>query len=224
MGFPHYILNALRLCIRTNSPLNALSCQVSGEMFYQNDLYIRKSKLNGKISIGEGCRIFGATMSGEITIGRFTSINGPNVSILSKIGIIRIGSFCSIARNVHIQEYNHDYKRPTSYFIQSNIFGKSMRADVVSKGDISIGHDVWIGANSIILTGVRIGVGAVIAAGSVVTKDVADYSIVGGVPAKLISMRFTEAQIGKLQDLNWYSWPIETILENESFFSTIFNA
>lgn len=84
---------------------------------------------------------------------------------------------------------------------------------------VTIGNDVWIGANAVILPGVTIGDGAVIAAGAVVTKDVEDYSIVGGIPAKVIKYRFSKAQIHKLQEIKWWDWPHEKIEEHiEEFY------
>ena len=75
-----------------------------------------------------------------------------------------------------------------------------------SKGDIVVGSDVWIGRGSTILSGVTIGDGAVVAAGSMVTKDVAPFSIVGGNPARLIRMRFDEHTVEKLLVLRWWDW------------------
>ena len=84
---------------------------------------------------------------------------------------------------------------------------------------VTIGNDVWIGANVVILPGVSIGDGAIIAAGAVVTHDVEDYAIVGGVPAKLIKYRFAEDQIYKLQQIKWWGWPHKKIEEHiEEFY------
>lgn len=75
-----------------------------------------------------------------------------------------------------------------------------------------IGHDVWIGHGAIVLPGVKVGDGAVLAAGAVVTKDVPPYTIVGGVPAKIIRERFSQTVAGKLAKIAWWDWPFETIM------------
>lgn len=80
--------------------------------------------------------------------------------------------------------------------------------------NIIIGNDVWIGANAIVLPGVKIGDGAIVAAGAVVTKDVPDFAIVGGVPAKVINFRFSEDIIGALLKIKWWDWEIEKIENN----------
>lgn len=113
--------------------------------------------------------------STEILIGKGTTIN-KNCSILDKV---QIGDYCSIAPNVVIVGGNHNFK-DSSEIIKNQ--GMNYRG-------IIIGNDVWIGCNCSILDGVKIGNGAIIAAGSVVTKDVMPYEIVGGVPAKHIKHR-----------------------------------
>ena len=80
-----------------------------------------------------------------------------------------------------------------------------------NKGDIVIGNDVWIGYEAVIMAGVHIGNGAIIAARAVVTKDVPPYTIVGGVPARPIRKRFDEEVIQKLETLKWWDWSAEKI-------------
>jgi serine acetyltransferase len=82
------------------------------------------------------------------------------------------------------------------------------------KGDITIGSDVWIGAKSTIMSGVKIGHGAIVAAGALVTKDVEPYSVVGGNPAKHLKYRFKEEQIKNLLDIAWWEWEENKIKEN----------
>ena len=82
-----------------------------------------------------------------------------------------------------------------------------------NKGDIVIGNDVWIGYEAVIMAGVHIGDGAIIASRAVVTKDVPPYTIVGGTPAKKIRMRFDEDTIAQLQELKWWDWNIDKIAQ-----------
>ena len=82
------------------------------------------------------------------------------------------------------------------------------------KGDIIIENDVWIGANSTIMSGIRIGNGSVVAAGSTVTKDIPPYSIVAGNPAKVVKKRFTEDQIEKLLEISWWEWEEQKIKDS----------
>jgi acetyltransferase-like isoleucine patch superfamily enzyme len=86
-----------------------------------------------------------------------------------------------------------------------------------------IGNDVWIGANAIIKSGVKVGNGAIIAAGAVVTKDVLDYSVVGGVPAKHIKFRFEQEEIAILQELKWWNLDFRTLKKRQLFFHDIKN-
>lgn len=83
-----------------------------------------------------------------------------------------------------------------------------------NKGDTIVGNDVWLGYSSTIMAGVRIGDGAIIATKSVVTKDVAPYTIVGGNPAKEIRKRFPDPVIQRLLKLKWWDWELEKITKN----------
>lgn len=127
-----------------------------------------------------------------------------------------IGKFCMIASEVVflLNGANHLIDAISTY--PFSIFGHGWEHAMdgktfPNKGNTVIGHDVWIGYRAAILPGVQIGHGAVIGAFSVVTKDVATYSIVGGNPAKLIKKRFSEDQIDKLLALRWWDWDAEKI-------------
>jgi virginiamycin A acetyltransferase len=186
-----------------------------------NNLSLQGASLYGNVSIGDNCKIReGAVVyaMSKISIGRFTSITGPNTNVTANINPITIGSFCSIASNVTIQESNHRLDSPTTYHIHFNVIDGDYRKDDVSKGSIEIGNDVWIGTHCVILTGVKIGDGAVIAANSTVVSDVPPYAIAGGSPAKVISYRFQPDVIAALQNLRWWEWPVEKIKANREFF------
>lgn len=119
---------------------------------------------------------------------------------------IRIGNYCSFAPEIKIFRANHPYSKFTTHPItyEPALGYRGKNVDLIYL-PLEIGHDVWIGANAIILPGVsRIGNGAVIGAGSVVTKDVEPYEIVVGNPARPIRKRFSDAQIAALEKSRWW--------------------
>lgn len=132
-----------------------------------------------------------------------------------------IGKFCSIACGAKFlfTSANHTMRALSTYpfplFFEEWGLDK---ADVTqawdNKGDIVVGNDVWIGYEAVILAGVTIGDGAIIGARAVVTKDVAPYTIVGSVPAKLIRRRFSDEIIAQLESMQWWNWPRERITRN----------
>ncbi len=110
-------------------------------------------------------------------------------------------------------------KTHKSSYIKENKYNDSVKID--NKWDIIIENDVWIGSDVKFLQGIRIGDGAVIGAGALVTKDVAPYAIVGGVPAKLIRKRFSDEDIEFLLELKWWDKGEEWIKENAEYFEDI---
>lgn len=85
---------------------------------------------------------------------------------------------------------------------------------------MEIGHDVWIGDSVTIMTGVKIGNGAVVATNSVVTSDVAPYTVVGGSPAKFIKKRFTDSEIERIEKSQWWTWPLSKIREKAKYLNS----
>lgn len=179
---------------------------------------LKAVRLNGLMRLGEQVRMSGVSITGEVSVGRYTVINGPNTTINAKLNPVEIGSFCSIAKDVAIQEYNHDVSRISTYYMRSNIFKTDRMGEHLSRGGIRIGNDVWIGGKAMILSGVTIGDGVVIAAGAVVTRDVPAYAIVGGAPARVLKYRFTPEVIEKLQRIKWWDWSIDKIRSNKDLF------
>lgn len=120
-----------------------------------------------------------------------------DVQLDNSVNRLRIGSFCSIANEVRFLVCaDHPTDRLSTFPFRVHCLGQAVEA--VSKGDVIVDDDVWIGYRSTVLSGVHIGQGAVIAAGSVVARDVPPYAIVGGVPAKLIKYRFPQEIIDAL--------------------------
>lgn len=131
---------------------------------------------------------------------------------------LTIGKFCSIACGAKFlfNSANHALGSLSTYpfpifFEEWGLPVEDIPRAWDNKGDIVIGNDVWIGYEAVILAGVTVGDGAVVGTRAVVTKDVPPYTIVGGVPAKPIRKRFSEAVIDRLLVLQWWDWPEERI-------------
>lgn len=132
-----------------------------------------------------------------------------------------IGRFCAIASGVKfiMNTANHEISSISTFPFA--IFGNEwakIKKDPLNKtnykGDTVIGNDVWIGYEATIMPGVKIGNGVIIAAKSVVTKDVPDYTVVGGNPAKIIRKRFHQNDIDRLLLIAWWNWSVEKITDN----------
>jgi chloramphenicol O-acetyltransferase type B len=154
----------------------------------------------------------------RVSVGRFTYGN-PQLMLWDDAERIQIGSFCSIANEVVIfggGEHRIEWATtfPLRIAFDDPLAGKD--GHPASKGATKIGNDVWIGFRTIVLSGVNVGDGAVIGAGSVVASDVPPYAIVAGNPAKVLRYRFSAAEIEKLHELRWWEWNINKIKDNLS--------
>lgn len=135
--------------------------------------------------------------------------------------ILKIGDFCSIADNVNfVCGGNHHSDTFFTYPFERKFFNK---IEAISKGIIIVEDDVWIGTNVLVLSGVTIGKGSIVAAGAVVTKDVPPYSFVGGVPAKVIKYRFNQEIIEKLKKIDYSKIDRNIIKENRELFNEKIN-
>lgn len=156
-------------------------------------------------------------IDGNVTFGDFTYYGRHCTFHAPENSYIKIGKFCSIAEHVFIITSNHRYDTISTFPFQA-IIKYLPHQKIRELENIEIGNDVWIGTKSVILKGITIGDGAIIGAGSVVTKNVPPYCIVAGVPAKIITFRFSQNQINKLLKIKWWDWDIEYIKKNIQLF------
>ncbi len=170
------------------------------------DTIINDCVLNDYVWIGSNCQLNNCAIGKHSYLGTYTKAKN-----------VKIGAFCSIAGNVSLGLGKHPTNMISThpaFYSNSKPFQTFADKNYIEEyGSIEIGNDVWIGSQVAVMFGVKIGDGAIIAYGSVVTKDVEPYSIVGGVPAKHIKYRFDKDTINNLLDSKW--WSIEdSILRN----------
>jgi phosphonate metabolism protein (transferase hexapeptide repeat family) len=171
-------------------------------------------------TVGRCCEILGDTAVEYSELGDFSYL-GPGCMV----GDAKIGRFCAIAAQVRIGAPNHPIDRPSLHRFTYcpeyySATAERDRAFFAERRDdrVVIGNDVWIGHAAIVLPGVTVGDGAVLAAGAVVTRDVPPYTVVGGVPARQIRERFSREIAAQLAQIAWWDWPFETIMARLSDF------
>ena len=187
-----------------------------------------------KVTIETGCSFsVDTTIKAFSTIQEYSILNNCHIGSYTYIGRnsllqnVKIGNYCSISHEVMIGLGSHPLTEfstsPLFYRVKSPLKIKLIEEDTKFKEykKISIGSDVWIGAKAIILDGVTIGNGSVIAAGAIVTKDVPPYAIVGGIPAVLIRFRFKENIRNKLLQTLWWEKEAEQVLKEKQFLEAI---
>lgn len=183
----------------------------------------------GYRSTFEGANYLGkkAVFVGEMGYGSYL---GDGAKITGRIG--RYTSIAASAKTVNGFHPTDTFvaMHPSFYSTSScvelpartvGVFDEFRYADQGKKHDVIIGNDVWIGEGAVLIAGVTVGDGAVVAAGAVVTKDVPPYTVVGGVPAKIIKKRFSEEQIQKLEEFQWWNKDESWIQQNKECFDSI---
>ena len=174
---------------------------------------IKKDKLWRKKNPNNDTQILGDCNMELISVGNYT-YGGIRALTFDSRTSLNIGSFCSIAPNVTFLLSADHYTNYISTFPFKNKITKTTEYEALSKGNIIVDDDVWIGYGATIMSGVHIGQGAVIAAGAVVTKDVPPYVIVGGVPAKVIKYRFEEKIRERLMKIDFSKIDENTIRDH----------
>ena len=163
-------------------------------------------------------------------IYRFCKVKGSKIGAYSYIGNgttlenAEIGKYCSISDNCRIGMGSHTLNLlSTCPLFTEAVNGTQYKwvendVNAAENKRVIIGNDVWIGYQSIILGGIKIGDGAVVGAGAVVVKDVPPYSVVGGVPAKVLKYRFSDEIIKELLSIKWWDLPEQLIISNIKLF------
>lgn len=187
--------------------------------------YSRRNNLSKMISVGRNVRLNKCELSYHSGVSEYATLQHTKIGEYSSIGryakIVHteIGKFCAISWDVTINAISHPHSHLSiSAFPYVPHVGNFVDRRTQTHSEVKIKNDVWIGANSVIMPGVIIGNGAIIGAGAVVTKDVPDYAIVAGVPAKVIRYRFSERIINELLKLEWWDWEREVIRNNIHLF------
>lgn len=209
--------NILTKCL-FNLIRNFFYCIRNAKLVVHDNVSISKSSFGSNVTLHSGVTIFN-TFINDCTY----------IAVNTKVANSTLGKFCSIGPNCLIGPGRH----PSSTFVSThpsfystlyqNNFSFVKQKKFEEFLPIVIGHDVWIGANSVVMDGIKIGNGCIIGANSIVTKDVPDYAIVGGVPAKIIRYRFNQDIIQKLQKIQWWDWSLNKIKQEAHFFDNIEN-
>lgn len=166
----------------------------------------------------------------DATLGRYTEVGARTRIVASSFGdysyimengdilFATVGKFCSFASGVRINPPNHPMERASQHhftYRSADYFPDADHDETVFQWRRAqwarVGHDVWIGHGATVMPGVTVGDGAAVGAGAVVTRDVAPYTIVAGVPARPVRRRFEEDVADRLRALAWWDWPHERL-------------
>jgi acetyltransferase-like isoleucine patch superfamily enzyme len=198
---------------------------LNGVTFW-NETSVIEAEIGLGSSIGDQTIIRKSFLGEHVEIGRRNTIDNSRIgdgTYTSEFTVMKyatIGKYCAISWNVSVGGANHDIHRLAVTPVQRVFQEKVTEAYSSFKNEgCHIGNDVWLAAGCHILRNVSIGNGAVVGANSVVTKDIPPYAIAVGSPAKVISYRFTQEIIDKLEDIQWWNFPLNLLRKYKDIFT-----
>lgn len=204
LGLPKHFMGVLNSCGR----------DAENRRRFPNAIIDDNVCMDSDTVIGNNCHILKNSLLNNVNIGSYSYISENCI-----FQNTTLGRYCSVAREVMCGLGNH----PLDGFSTSPIFyhrDNTLKFPVITQGPefkdykpVFIGNDVWIGSRAVILDGVTIGNGAVVAAGAVVTKDVPEYAVVGGVPAKIIKYRCDDEYRRRLSQSQWWTLDPHAVIE-----------
>ena len=173
------------------------------------------------------CFIRNTVKNPNVVVGDYTYFDDPEDSENFERNVLYhypfvgdklvIGKYCALARGVKFIMNGANHKLTGFSTYPFGIFGQGWESaipapeDLPSRGDTVVGNDVWIGYDALVMPGVKIGNGAIVAARAVVVKDVPAYAVVGGNPAKVLKSRFPPETVAALERIAWWNWPVEKV-------------
>lgn len=193
---------------KIKSIINVLLGIKRGSSYISLQANLIGSKLLGFNIVGKNAHVVNSIIDEYTSIGRNTNIINSE-----------IGKYCSISWNVTVGATMHPLNHISTHAFPYISFFNFVKTNKRFETKTFIGNDVWIGANAILMPGVRVGNGSIIGAGAIVTKNVPPYAIVIGNPGNVLKYRFSSEIIDKLESLMWYQWPKHFIMENIGSFT-----
>lgn len=188
---------------------------------YPQAVFQHGAAAEGACTLGEGVSLGPHTKLKDCSVGRYTYFAGH-----SRLSDCEIGAFCSLGPHLEVGFGRHPTHYVSTYpsFYSRHSAGRAdlgATTDFVEHLPVKIGNDVWIGAHCLLMDGVTIGDGAMIAAGAVVAKDIPAYTLAGGVPARVIRPRFTPEETEFLLALKWWEHDLAWIRQHAPFFQSV---